>query len=338
MHLAIKVITYLQDAEFEDNVIDILRGSFGENLIIELRALTTLDVLNNLKRITTDEQRWILIHDYENLPGEITRELTRLSNLIAISLAEFRSHGPSELQKFVARSLRTFDSEKVIRKKALFRPELVVVTGTSGAPGITTVTLNLGYEISREQNVSILDANHFRKDVAFLMGGKRGKSQTKLDKRLTIATDLADIENSELFTIADIGSVANLGTAFSDRRAQSRTYVDLLESAGKILFLMQPENNHMFELEMFLEIIENQSLSATPYFVMNKLGNSRRERSIYKRFQARIGSNPTTFLPLDFESLDRAKSGYCAIAEVAPRCRLRKSLLELAKQLHPNVQ
>ena len=101
---------------------------------------------------------------------------------------------------------------------------------------------------------------------------------------------------------------------------------------------MQPENNHMFELEMFLEIIDNQTLSAKPYFLMNKLINSRRERSIYRRFQARIGSHTSNFLPLDVYTLDRAKSGYCAIAEVSPRSRLRKSLLQLAQQIQPNIQ
>lgn len=338
MRLSIKVITYLQDADFEDHVVDILRSGFGDEILIETRALTTFDVINHLRQIVVNEQRWILIHDYQKLPSEISRESTRLSNMITVSLAEFRLQSPSELQKFVARSLRTFDSEKVIRKRAISRPELLVVTGTSGAPGITTVTLNLGYEISRTQNVKILDANYFRKDIAFLMGGKRGKNQTKLDKSLTITTEYEDLENSGVMTIADIGSVSNLGVAFSDRRAQSRTYIDLLESAGRILFLMQPENNHMFELEMFLEMIENHALSAKPYFLMNKLGNSRRERSIYKRFQARIGSHPSNFLPFDVDSLDRAKSGYCAIAEVAPRSRLRKSLLQLAQQIQPNVE
>ena len=338
MQLPIKVITYLQDADFEDHVVDILRSGFGDEILIETRALTTFDVINHLSHIVVNEQRWILIHDYQKLPSEMLRESTRLSNMITVSLVEFRLQSPSELQKFVARSLRTFDSEKVIRKRAISRPELLAVTGTSGAPGITTVTMNLGYEISRTKNVNILDANFFRKDIAFLMGGKRGKNQTKLDKNLTITTECEDLEKSGVLTIADIGSVSNLGVAFSDRRAQSRTYIDLLESAGTILFLMQPENNHMFELEMFLEIIENQALSAKPYFIMNKLANFRRERSIYKRFQARIGSHPSNFLPLDLESLDRAKSGYCAIAEVAPRSRLRKSLLQIAQQIEPNVE
>ena len=338
MQFPIKVITYLQDAEFEDHVVDILRSGFGDELFIETRALTISDVLNNLLQIVVNEQRWILIHDLQKLPFEISRESIRLSNLIPISLAEFRLLSPSDLQKFVARSLRTFDSEKVIRKRAISRPELLVVTGTSGAPGITTVTLNLGYEISRKQKVNILDANYFRKDIAFLMGGKRGKNQTMLDKSLMIASEIVDLENSGVLTIADIGSVSNLGAAFSDRRAQSRTYIDLLESAGRIIFLMQPENNHMFELEMFLEIIDNQALSAKPYFLMNKLSNSRREHSIYKRFQARIGNHPSNFLPLDVDTLDRAKSGYCAIAEVAPRSRLRKSLLQIAQQIELNIE
>lgn len=75
MQLPIKVITYLQDAEFEDHVIDILRSSFGDELLIETRALTTSEVLNNLFRIVVNEQRWILIHDHQKLPVEISENL-----------------------------------------------------------------------------------------------------------------------------------------------------------------------------------------------------------------------------------------------------------------------
>lgn len=338
MELNIKVITYLQDADFEDSVIHTLGNNFGNELNIEFRALTSTELATVLKRIKVNEERWMLIHDFEQLPIELSVESKRLSNLISISIGEFRFQKSGELQQYVARSLRAFDEEKLVRKKAISRPDLLVVTGTTGAPGITTATINLGYEISREVDLTILDANHFRKDVAFLLGGKRGKSQIKLDKRLTIANEFNGIEEIENLVIADIGSVSNLGVAISDRRAQARTYIDLLESAGKIVFLMQPENNHMFELESFLEVIESQSITGTTYFVMNKLGNTRRERSIYKRFQARIGNSSTSFLPLDLESMDRSKSGYCALAEVAPRCRLRKSFLDLAKQVHGNIQ
>lgn len=338
MESKIKVITYLQDADFEDNVIHILRNYFGNELDIEFRALTATELATGCKRIKVNEERWLLIHDFEQLSSELSVELNRLSNLISISISEFRYQKPEELQQYVARSLRSFDEEKMVRKKAISRSDLVVITGTTGAPGITTVAINLGYEISRGADLTILDANHSRKDVAFLLGGKRGKSQLKLDKSLTIANEFDGIEKIENSMVADIGSLSNLGVAFSDRRAQARTYIDLLESAGKIVFLMQPENNHMFELESFLEVIENQSIGGTTYFVMNKLGNTKRERSIYKRFQARVGNSFTSFLPLDLESMDRSKSGYCALAEVAPRCRLRKSFLELAKQVHGNLQ
>ena len=67
MESKIKVITYLQDADFEDNVIHILRNYFGNELDIEFRALTATELATGFKRIKVNEERWLLIHDFEQL-------------------------------------------------------------------------------------------------------------------------------------------------------------------------------------------------------------------------------------------------------------------------------
>ena len=89
----------------------------------------------------------------------------------------------------------------------------------------------------------------------------------------------------------------------------------------------------MFELESFLASLEAGRVSARPIFILNQMGSTRRERSIQKRFNARVGKYDSMVLPLDRDALDRAKSAYSALIDVAPRSKLRKSIGEVAGQL-----
>ncbi len=131
----------------------------------------------------------------------------------------------------------------------------------------------------------------------------------------------------------DAGPIPNLVSAFSDRREPARRYVDLLERAEKIIFLMTPDNNHMFELESIIASLDAGRIKARATFILNQMGNTRRERSIQKRFSARVGKYDSQLMPFDRDSLDRAKSAYSALLDVAPRSKLRKSIGEVASRL-----
>jgi Flp pilus assembly CpaE family ATPase len=137
-------------------------------------------------------------------------------------------------------------------------------------------------------------------------------------------------EGGDSLRLVDAGPIPDLERAFSDRRSWARNYVDLLERAGTIIFLMTPDNNHMFELEMFLSLLDSGRVRARTIFILNQLGNSRREQSIQKRFRARVGKYEAQILPFDREALDRAKSAYSALLDVSPRSKLRKSIGEVA--------
>jgi Flp pilus assembly CpaE family ATPase len=139
--------------------------------------------------------------------------------------------------------------------------------------------------------------------------------------------------NKSKWRIVDAGPMPKLESAFSDRRAPVRDYVDLLERAERIVYLMTPENNHMFELESFLSSFDAGRIRAKPLFLLNQFGGSRRERSIQKRFSARVGQHDSHTLPFDREALDRAKSAYSALQDVVPRSKLRRSLGEVANAL-----
>jgi Flp pilus assembly CpaE family ATPase len=131
----------------------------------------------------------------------------------------------------------------------------------------------------------------------------------------------------------DLGPLIDLKSAISDRRKPAREFIEYLESARELVFVMQPDNNHMFELDNILELIESKRCRARPIFVLNQLSNSRRERSIFKRFTARVGKFECVQIPYDRASMDLAKAQYCSLLDVAPRSKMRKAICQVADRI-----
>ncbi|NDA82325.1 MAG: hypothetical protein EBY01_04625 [Actinobacteria bacterium] len=329
--MSISVITYLQDAEFEDQVIEALISKGISEVRLEYRAIDVNGLVSFLDSLPRSDLRWILILDQTISSIEFKRAVGKHPNLITCNLDSDISMARREIESVVNRSLREFDNHEEPRRTVKTQPKLIVVTGTTGAPGVTTLTMNLGFEISQSKKVSMIDAHPERRDLAFLLGAKRSSEKVKLSESLSISSEY--VQESELTQLVDAGPIPDLTKAFSDRRAKIRNYVDLLESAERIIFLMTPDNNHMFEMENLLASLDAGRLNARGTFLLNQMGNSSRERSIKKRFQARVGNYSSYCLPFDRDALDRAKGRYCALMDIAPRSRLRRAISEVANSV-----
>lgn len=322
--MGIGIITCLGDAQIEDSVISSLFSGELPELNLEHRALSFGSLHAFLVALPRDDQRRILIHDLDEVTLSAIRAIS--AGLVQLRLTEATPNG---IRSEVSRSLRNFDSV-IPQQRQQLRTDLVLVTGTSGAPGITTVALNLASELAFEREIQLVDLDSRRKDLAFLLGGKRAASTTRLDKKLSISS--GELSEGAL-NLADGGVAPDLSLALSDRRSAARSFSDTLDCAATVIFVAQPENNLTFELERFLDAYSNHLFSARPLFLINKLGSSVRHRSILRRCQARIGSLEMHTAPWDQSALERSKTQYAPLAAVAPRSRLRKSLRDLALQL-----
>lgn len=349
--MKIGIITWLESAEFEDMVLEALLTQGISKVELEYRALAVEPLIAFLQSREDTGSRFILVHSSDEIPRDLEREIRRFPDAIRLKIEPINGEAAIEIERSVNRALREFESEPIRKSAVLQERNLIVVTGTTGSPGTTTITLNLGSEASLLQQVELIDLHPNRRDLAFLLGAKRSSESVRLSERLYIlgglgANELAsnnltsnDLTRNDLasnkskWRIVDAGPMPKLESAFSDRRAPVRDYVDLLERAERIVYLMTPENNHMFELESFLSSFDAGRIRAKPIFLLNQFGGSRRERSIQKRFSARVGQHDSHTLPFDREALDRAKSAYSALQDVVPRSKLRRSLGEVAKAL-----
>ena len=334
--MKIGIITWLESAEFEDMVLEALLTQGISKVELEYRALAVEPLIAFLQSREDTGSRFILVHSSDEIPRDLEREIRRFPDAIRLKIEPINGEAAIEIERSVNRALREFESEPIRKSAVLQERNLIVVTGTTGSPGTTTITLNLGSEASLLQQVELVDLHPNRRDLAFLLGAKRSSESVRLSERLYISGGLGSAElasNKSKWRIVDAGPMPKLESAFSDRRAPVRDYVDLLERAERIVYLMTPENNHMFELESFLSSFDAGRIRAKPIFLLNQFGGSRRERSIQKRFSARVGQHDSHTLPFDREALDRAKSAYSALQDVVPRSKLRRSLGEVAKAL-----
>ncbi|MGA1402824.1 MAG: hypothetical protein ACO312_06755, partial [Candidatus Nanopelagicaceae bacterium] len=324
--MKIGIITWLESAEFEDMVLEALLTQGISKVELEYRALAVEPLIAFLQSREDTGSRFILVHSSDEIPRDLEREIRRFPDAIRLKIEPINGEAAIEIERSVNRALREFESEPIRKSAVLQERNLIVVTGTTGAPGTTTITLNLGSEASLLQQVELVDLHPNRRDLAFLLGAKRSSESVRLSERLYISGGLGSAElasNKSKWRIVDAGPMPKLESAFSDRRAPVRDYVDLLERAERIVYLMTPENNHMFELESFLSSFDAGRIRAKPLFLLNQFGGSRRERSIQKRFSARVGQHDSHTLPFDREALDRAKSAYSALQDVVPRSKLR---------------
>lgn len=325
------MITFIANSDLEDRLIESLISDPDLGIQLAFRALTNNSLVDYLEGWHNTESRSLLIFDESLVDSSLRSSLFKFTNLILMDSETFTRSDSISIKQQVSRVLRTLEVTPNPTKKFLVNSELIVITGTSGAPGITTLAMNLGYEISQKQKTTIIDAHPHRKDVSFLLGGKRIADKVHLSKNLIISNEVEPAEGQ--INLVDVGSAPDFARAFTDRRSEARDYLDFLESASQVVYLMAPENNHMYELESFLGVLDGGRINGTPRIILNKMGNSSRERSIQKRFLARAGSRYAQSLPYDRESLNRAKAGYCALLEVTPRSKLRGSIRTLATSL-----
>ena len=330
-HMKIGIVTWLESAEFEDIVLESLLTGGISKVELEYRALSIDSLISFLDSKSSTESRFILIHDSVEIPYNLESRLRGFPNAIRMAIEPVIGNAAVEIERLVNRALREFEPSQTTKRVIRRQKNLIVVTGSTGAPGATTITLNLGSEIAQSNPVELIDLHPNRRDLAFLLGAKRSSESVRLSDRLSISGMLKEEEN--ILQIVDAGPLPELSSAFSDRRAPVRDYVNLLERAERIIFLMTPDNNHMFELESFLASLEVGRIKARTLFILNQLSASRRERSIQKRFSARVGKHESHCLTFDREALDRAKSAYSALLDVAPRSKLRRSIGEVADRL-----
>ena len=149
----IGIITFLHDAELEDQVIKQLTRGFQEDVTIEFRALDESSLNRYLEEFSTNQARTILVHDLSKLPKSTSTIILSRSDLVTIQISEAMGGDEIGLNRYIERSIRRTEATEELSLQPTIHSNLAVVTGSTGGSGVSTITLNLAVEIAKRVEV-----------------------------------------------------------------------------------------------------------------------------------------------------------------------------------------
>ena len=330
--MSIPFATGFESHELEDRVIASLTS---EGFTLSFRALSPLHLREYLSNLG-DDQRILLVCE-ENFKSEALSHISSGANELALMVIDsFAARSVKEIIDAAHEALRKPNISKTKYLRQARRRNWIGVFGTSGSPGISSISLNLAAELSQHTSTHIVDADIRNQDLHILLGARReGRSVlTPSLSFMTIANDQDRInlmsEPSQL-CVLDIGESPSLhDEVFTDRRSSVRDSLDLITQSHNLVYILQPENRALTELDAFLTFAERELSHHEITFLLNKMGSSNRHKAILRSLKNRIADRALFVLPQDNALFDRAKARYATLGEVGARSSARRTIAELS--------
>lgn len=337
--MSIFFATAVSSHELEDRVIEVLTA---QGFHLSFRAVTPSDLEEFLSEYEHKE-RTLLIFDEmfrftvskKNLVEDIQLSFLLIDSLATLTDEEIARSAHGALRQPLAVNSHPLRSEP--------RRDWFGVIGTSGSPGISTMTINIAAELSQNLPIRIVDADDRNQDLHILLGARR-EGRSTLTSSLSLMTLASDVdrqsfeEDESRVSFIDIGEAPKFyAEIFTDRRANMRNAINLIIQSHHLIYVVQPENRALVELDSFLKFAERELSQNQITFLLNKMGNSTRHKGILRSLKNRIGDEALFVVPRDYALFDRAQARYATLAEVGARTSARRALVELSIYLSKSI-
>lgn len=331
----LSLITAISSHELEDRVI----ATLAENGFTLTFRVISLGQSEDFIPLLKDEERTLLVIDehFNNLYDKL--KLQNFVNLAILELKESEKLQALEILNLAHTALRESASRDNAPRALTLNPRKrnprwIGVTGGSGSPGISTCALNIASEISHISEVTLLDLDIVHQDL-HVMAGVRREGPSALTSSLTLLStqnwdDNVFVESHVSSTcILDLGEMPYPSQdLLKDRRAEVRKFLDYLSRCHQLVYVVQLESRALTELDAFLEFAIQELSDHKITFVVNKSGNSSRQKSLLRSVLNRISNRPYFVLPQDPVLFDRSKGRFATLEETAPRSPARRALEE----------
>ena len=330
MNQEIFVITCISDGDIEGALIAQLPDAIPGCQIL-FRESDPQSIINFVGSITSDQGRLIIFHDcrLQELSAEKSSSADNPHLYIDVNKLDLRDSSALILE--IGRKVRQSEVITLPRRILQNHSNVVLVTGSHGAPGITSITANLAWQLSSGREVIAIDKNPIRQDLNYLFNA-RGQDFSRVSARLTISKSLP-ANDFETLLIIDAGSAPQLRSAQSDRRHVGREFMELVERAGAIIFVTQPEKCHFNELSSFFSELQELGFRGWSSLILNKYLPCKEHRLFFQEIKSSVKSANLRAIPRDLPSFDRAKAASLLAMQISPRSKVRKAVDVLATDL-----
>lgn len=350
-------VTGIRDAEFEGFVASTLYEQ-GWNVLF--RALDFQSLNTYLDTGATDKPLLLLSTDCEGLTPErldLLRQeggkyiLFRAQNDIQDKYPESvpRPTTTLELVALLRGSLRN----PLIRSShsAKVRARTIVLGAVSGALGTSTLTINLGAELSEAgRKVLIVDAHAESPSFASLLG-ERGLNTSSEIRAFSaglhileitqegVAQDLSLLDRalSEFdFILIDCGVLRDFGQSLTGRRWGSEAIIWSTTHADEMWILSRTNHLGLERLRALINELSRYPMKPSPSFINTQSAHVKRGSSREEQFlQLVTPIRPTRLLrlPWDPRSVYAAEENLSPLIESNERGLLRKAIADIAGEL-----
>lgn len=228
---------------------------------------------------------------------------------------------------------------------------VIAISSAGSCTGATTVAVNLAYELSlKEKKVLLIDANLAEPNIAMLLDQRnlmeeefwRLASPQLYVKELTrerISEFDSVVEKAHLefdFVIIDVGTIHDLSSQLSDRRADSLVITWVGDHADDLWIIARPDQIGQMRFKRVLAILNRTSVISSITLALNMRANGRKGQEEEKVFL----STATTYkashlyvLPADIRNTTESSEARATLAEVNERGTLRKALTQIASEM-----
>ena len=303
----LQVITAISDADCEDFVSQLL---FSQSWSIIYRAIDMSGLVEFLEA-RSGALRTVVIFK-SDLPDFDSEKLNSLSNSkvthICIDNIETNSH---KLMTHIRGQLRLplifegstqaaieFKSTDIVQSKSR-KPCVITITGTVGAPGRSSVALNIANYLSVESKVNIFDADIRAPALEYLIGraDKNGENLNLVNLASNEKTSEFRIGDSSRISVVDLGPLPPLEEVVNDRRWQAGFINRTLEETTTLIYLCKSNGLSLIRLEQFMSQFPVLLRNLPIIYILNQSGSSREDRALANRFKKMCDGERSFILP-----------------------------------------
>jgi hypothetical protein len=231
------------------------------------------------------------------------------------------------------------------------RARVITISSAGSCTGSSTLSINLAYELSlKEKKTLLIDANLNEPNIAIYLDQRNliGEEQWRLSSPFLYIKELtrdrisefdAFIEkaNSEFdFIIIDIGTIHDLSSQLSDRRADSLVITWAGDHADDLWIVARPDCIGQARFKRVAAILGRTSINSAITFVLNMRSSGRKGQEEEKAFLAIATTHKAQHLyvmPVDTRNTATSTDARAMLAEVNERGILRKALASIASEM-----
>ena len=293
------VVTAIGDAEAEDYVAQLLFTQ-GWNIIYRAFDMNSLqEFLNNRAK----ELRTVLVYRRDLTDFDISIIDSFASpSLTAISLDDIAMNS-----HLIMQHIRTHLRLPLIINKPQWSQEIqepkkfktILVTGTAGAPGRSTIAVNLALE----SNLPIADLDFRSPAIKYLIE----RSDLNIPVLNLEEEKPREYRPSES-AILDIGQLPPIGEMVNDRRWQAVLMNSAFEVATKLIYVCKANGLSLIRLTKFIEEFPILLRKIPIIYVFNLAGNSREERAMERGFSKIVAGESSIIIANDARMANPSKS------------------------------